>query len=58
MDMNNPIVIYVILSIVIVAFLMVLFAINKAIKSGSRRRRTIHTIKKQPRCLSVFRTRF
>jgi uncharacterized membrane protein len=58
MDMNNPIVIFVILGIIFVAIFMVLFAINQAIKSGSRRHRSIQTMKKQPRCLSIFKTRF
>jgi ABC-type thiamin/hydroxymethylpyrimidine transport system permease subunit len=58
MDMNNPIVICVVLSIVFVAIFIVLFAINQTIKSGSRRHGNIQTIKKQPRCLKIFRTRF
>jgi uncharacterized membrane protein len=58
MDMNNPIAIYVILGIVLLAIFMVLFAINQAIKSGSRRHRSIQSMKKQPRCLSIFKTRF
>jgi tight adherence protein C len=45
MNLNNPIVMYVILGIVFVAIFMVLFGINQAIKSGSRRRRIIQTIK-------------
>jgi hypothetical protein len=58
MDMNNPIVIYVILGIVLIAIFMVLFAINQAIKSGRGRHRSIQTMKKQPRCLNIFKTRF
>lgn len=58
MDMNNPIVIFVILGIIFVAIFMVLFAINQAIRSDSHRHRSIQTMKKQPRCLSVFKTRF
>jgi uncharacterized membrane protein len=58
MDMNNPVVIFVILGIIFVAILMVLFAINQAMKSGNRRHRGIHPMKKQSRCLSIFKTRF
>lgn len=58
MDMNNPIVIYVILCIIFVAIIMVLFAISQAIKSGGHHHESIRTIKKQPRCLKIFRTRF
>lgn len=58
MDLNNTIVIYVILGIFFVAISIVLFAISRAVKSGSQRHRNIRTIKKQPRCLKIFRTRF
>lgn len=58
MDMNNPIVFFGILCIVFVAILMVLLAINQTLKSGSSSHRGIQTIKKQPRCLSIFKTRF
>jgi tight adherence protein C len=44
MNLNNPIIMYVILCIVFIAIFMVLVAINQAIKSGSRRRRIIRTI--------------
>ena len=45
MEMNNPVVMYVILGVVFVAIFVVLFGINQALASGSRRRRIIRTIK-------------
>lgn len=45
MEMNNPVVMYVILGVVFAAIFMVLFGINQALASGSRRRRIIRTIK-------------
>ena len=58
MDMNNSIVISVILGFVIVAISVVLFTIRQAMKSGVQRYKGIQTIKKQPRCLKIFKTRF
>lgn len=58
MGMNNPIVLCVVLSIVFVAIFIVLFTISQTMKRGSRRHGSIQTIKKQPRCLKIFRTRF
>lgn len=58
MDLNNTIVIYVILGICFVAISIILFAISRVVNSGSHRHRSIRTIKKQPRCLKIFRTRF
>lgn len=45
MNVNNPIVLCVILGIVFAAIFMLLHSINRAIKSDSRRRRVIRTIK-------------
>jgi tight adherence protein C len=45
MDLNNPIVMYVILGAVFIAIFMVLYGINQAIKRNRRRRRIIQTIK-------------
>lgn len=45
MDLNNPIVMYVILSVVFVAIFMVLYGINQALKRSQHRRRIIRTIK-------------
>lgn len=58
MDMNNSIVISVILGFVIVAISVVLFTIRQAMKSGIHRYKGIQSIKKQPRCLKIFKTRF
>jgi tight adherence protein C len=45
MNVNTPIVMYVILGVVFVAIFIVLFSVNQAIESGRRRRRMVRTIK-------------